>query len=339
MSLLTLIIRRLLLMIPMLIGITLLLFIVTHLVPSNPLAVILPEKSLSDPEIVRAATVRWGLDKPLYVQYWVYLKNLVQGDMGTSFKTKNPVTYDLIQFLPATIELALASFVFAIVVGLPLGIISALKSGSLADQATRVIALLGASMPPFWSGLIVLFIFYFKLRWFPGPGRIDARMTAPPQVTGFFLVDSLVSKDISAFLSSVTHLILPAIILGWFTLAIIARITRSSMLEVMKMDYIRTARAKGMTEYAIVVGHALKNAMIPLVTIMGLAFAGLMSGAIMTETIFSWPGIGRYAVMAATNLDLPAIMGVTLLIAVIFMFINLGVDILYTVIDPRIREM
>jgi peptide/nickel transport system permease protein len=294
---------------------------------------------LNDPEIVKAATIKWGLDKPLYQQYMIYLGNLLHGDMGVSFKTKNPVTFDLEEFLPATVELSIASFIFALLIGLPLGIISALKSGSIVDHFTRVIALLGASIPPFWSGLIVLFIFWFKLRWLPGPGRIDARMTAPPGVTGFFLIDSLLAHDMTAFWSSVTHLILPAIILGWFTLAITARITRSSMLEVLQMDYIRTARAKGLTEWVVVIIHALRNALIPLVTIVGLAFAGLMSGAIMTETIFSWPGIGRYAVMAATNLDFPAIMGVTLLIAVLFMFINLLVDIIYTIIDPRIREM
>lgn len=285
MSILTHIFRRLLLMIPMLVGITLLLFIVTHLVPSNPLAVILPEKSLSDPEIVRATTIKWGLDKPLYQQYLIYLGNLIHGDMGTSFKTSNPVSKDLLEFLPATIELSIASFIFAVIVGLPLGIISAVKSGSWIDQVTRVIALLGASMPPFWSGLIVLFVFYFKLHWFPGPGRIDTRMTAPPGVTGFFLVDSLLSKDMTAFWSSLSHLILPAIILGWFTLAITARITRSAMLEVLSMDYIRTARAKVLAEWAIVLGHALRNALIPLVTVMGLAFAGLMSGAIMTRNL------------------------------------------------------
>ncbi len=339
MNLLANIIRRLLLMIPMLIGITLLLFIVTHLVPVNPLTVILPEKSLSDPQIVQAATIRWGLDKPVYLQYLIYLKNLLHGDLGVSFKTKNPVSQDLIQFLPATIELSLASFVFALVIGLPLGVISALKSGTLVDQVTRVIALLGASMPPFWSGLLVLFILNFRLRLLPGPGRIDARLPAPPTHTGLYLVDTLIAGNLQAFWSAVSHLILPAVILGWFTLAIVARITRSSMLEIMQMDYIRTARAKGLAESGIVIAHAMRNALIPLVTVMGLAFAGLMTGAIMTETIFSWPGIGRYAVMAATDLDFPAIMGVTLLISVIYMFINLFVDILYTVIDPRIREM
>jgi peptide/nickel transport system permease protein len=339
MNLLTHVLRRVLLMIPMLVGVTLLIFIVTHIVPVNPLAIILPEKALSDPLVVKAATIKWGLDKPLYMQYLVYVENLMKGDLGTSFKTRNPVTQDLGDFLPATVELSIASFIFAVLIGLPLGVISALKSGKIVDHVTRAIALLGASMPPFWSGLVLLYVFYYKLTIFPGPGRIDSRMPSPQHVTGLFLIDSLATHNMPAFWSSLQHLLLPAIVLGWFTLAIVARITRSSMLEVMQMDYIRTARAKGLAERVVVIIHALRNASIPLVTILGLAFAGLMSGAIMTETIFSWPGIGRYAVQAATNLDFPAISGVTLLIAVLFMLANLVVDIVYTVIDPRIREM
>ncbi|MCE5207979.1 MAG: ABC transporter permease [Chloroflexi bacterium] len=338
MGLISHIIRRLLLIIPMVIGVTLLLFIVTHIVPSDPLAAILPEKSLESPEIVAVTTAKWGLDKPLHIQYLVYLNNLLHGDMGTSFKTKNAVTLDLATFLPATIELSIASFIFAIAVGLPLGIISALKSGSFVDQITRIFSLLGASMPPFWSGLIVLFLFYYKIPIFPGPGRIDARLSAPPTITGLFLTDSLLAGDWTAFWSSLSHLILPAMILGWFELALIARITRSSLLEIMSQDYIRTARSKGLKERTVIIRHGLRNALIPLVTILGLAFAGLMSGAITTETIFAWPGIGRYAVLAATNLDFPAIMGVTLVIALLYMLINLLVDITYAVIDPRIRE-
>jgi peptide/nickel transport system permease protein len=338
MSLIQHIIRRLVLMIPMLMGITLLLFVVTHIVPVDPLAVILTEKSMEDPEAVAAATAKWGLDKPLPEQYLIYLTNLVQGNMGTSFKTKNPVFQDLKTFLPATIELAIFSFIFAILLGLPLGIISAVRSGRPVDHFTRVFSLLGASMPPFWSGLLVLFVFYYTLGWAPGPGRIDARITPPDQVTGLFLVDSLISGNTEAFWSSLSHLILPCIILGWFTLALISRISRSSIMEVMTQDYIRTARAKGQIERLVITRHALRNGLIPLVTLMGLAFAGLMSGAIMTETIFAWPGIGRYAVDASANLDYPAISGVTLLIAVIYMFVNLFVDILYTFLDPRIRE-
>jgi peptide/nickel transport system permease protein len=330
--------RRLLLMIPMAIGITLLLFVVTHIVPVNPLAVILTERSMEDPRAVQAATEKWGLDKPLPEQYLIYLRNLLQGDLGTSFKTKNPVLSDLKTFLPATIELSIGSFIFAILLGLPLGIISAVKSGSFIDQFTRVFSLLGASMPPFWSGLLILFTFYYKLKWAPGPGRINSRLGAPESITGLFVFDSLLTGNLPAFWDSLSHLILPSIILGWFTLALIARITRSSMLEALSQDYIRTARAKGLAEKWVILRHALRNALIPLVTLVGLAFAGLMSGAIMTETIFSWPGIGRYAVESAANLDYPAITGATLMIAIIYMLVNIVVDALYTIIDPRIRE-
>ncbi|MBI9046777.1 MAG: ABC transporter permease [Anaerolineaceae bacterium] len=338
MNFFTHIIRRLMMLIPMLIGVTLILFILSRLISVDPVSVILPEKALDNPEAVEAAIKRWGLDKSDPEQYWIYVTNLAKGDLGTSFKTKNPVTSDIITFLPATIELGIASFIFAIFFGLPLGIISALKNGSVIDHFTRVFSLLGASMPPFWSGLVLLFLFYFKFEIFPGPGRIDARMAAPNTVTGFFLVDSLIAGDIPAFWSSLHHLILPAMILGWFTLALVARITRSSMLEVLEMDYIRTARAKGIRERIVIVRHALRNALIPVTTILGLAFAGLMSGAIMTETIFSWPGIGRYAVMSSVNLDYPSIMGVTLVIAVMYIFMNLLVDLTYALIDPRIRE-
>lgn len=338
MSLIQNLIRRLLLIIPMAIGITLLLFVVTHIVPVNPLAVILTERSMDDPEAVAAATQKWGLDKPLPLQYVIYLKNLLQGDLGTSFKTKNPVASDLKTFLPATIELSICSFLFAILFGLPLGIIAAYKADSFADQVTRIISLLGASMPPFWSGLLILFLFYYRLGWAPGPGRINSRIGAPESVTGLFVFDSLLKGNMPAFWSSLSHLVLPSIILGWFTLALISRITRSSMLEVLSQDYIRTARAKGVSEKWVILKHALRNALIPLVTLVGLAFAGLMSGAIMTETIFSWPGIGRYAVESAANLDYPAITGTTLLIAIIYMLVNIFVDMLYTIIDPRIRE-
>ena len=332
------ILRRLLLLIPMTVGITLLLFVVTHIVPVNPLAVILTEKSMEDPRAVAAAVEKWGLDKPLYEQYLIYLGNLVQGDLGISFKTKNPVIQDLRTFLPATIELSLGSLLFAILFGLPLGVLSAIRAGKVIDHFTQIISLLGASMPPFWSGLLVLFIFYYKLGIAPGPGRIDSRMGTPVTTTGLFLVDSLLQGNSEAFWSSLSHLVLPSIILGWFTLALISRITRSSMLEVLAQDYVRTARAKGVPEKWVIIKHALRNALIPLTTLMGLAFAGLMSGAIMTETIFAWPGIGRYAVEASANLDYPALTGVTLLIALFYTIVNLVVDVLYTIIDPRIRE-
>ncbi len=332
------IIRRLLLVIPMLIGITLLTFAVSHLVPADPLAVIVSEKALDQPDIVQAAIRKWGLDRSLPEQYLYYLWNLAHGDLGVSFKTKRPVAQDLAQYLPATVELGLASLLFALALGLPLGIMAAIKAGSWVDHLARFISLLGASMPPFWSGLMALFVFYFKAQLLPGPGRVDARMTMPPPITGLCLVDTLLVGDMNAFADALHHLILPSVILGWFTLALICRITRSSLLEVLRMDYIRTARAKGLHERVVLLRHALRNAFIPTLTVLGLAFAGLMTGAIMTETIFAWPGIGRYAVESAANLDYPAVLGTTLLIAVIYIFINLLVDILYGVIDPRIRE-
>lgn len=339
MSLYRHILRRLLIMIPMLIGVTLLTFLVTNVVPSDPLVLLVGEKALEDPEIVEATVKKWGLDKSLPEQYFHYLGNLAKGDMGTSFKTRRPVSQDLAEYFPATIELGMASMVFALVFGLPLGVLAAIKAGSWGDHLARFIALLGASMPPFWSGLMALYLFWYKIPLMAGPGRIDSRMEAPPAVTRLYLVDSLLAGDLEAFTSSLHHLVLPAIILGWFTLAVIARVTRSSLLEVLRSDYVRTARAKGLAERSVVLVHALRNAFIPTLTVLGLAFAWLMAGAIMTETIFAWPGIGRYAVEAASNLDYPAIMGTTLLIAVAFMFTSLVVDIMYTFLDPRIREV
>ncbi len=331
-------IRRLLLMIPMLIGVTLLVFITTHLVPTNPILVIVGEKGMDNPKVVQAATEKWGLDKPLAEQYFIYLKNLASGDFGVSFKTKRPVGADLMEFLPATIELAIGSMIFAILIGLPLGILAAIKRGSWLDHLSRLVSLLGASMPPFWSGLIVLFLFYYKLPIFPGPGRLDSRITMPEPITGLLVFDSLITGNWPIFWNALHHLVLPSIVLGWFTLALICRITRSAMIEVMSMDYIRTARGKGLAEKMVIFRHAIQNALIPVVTVMGLAFASELSGAIMTETIFAWPGIGRYAVQSAVNLDYPALMGVTLLIAFIYMLANLVVDVTYGLIDPRIRE-
>jgi peptide/nickel transport system permease protein len=333
------ILRRLLLMIPMLIGITLVVFLVSHMVPVDPLAVILNPKALHNPEIRQAAIEKWGLDKSLPEQYIRYLWNLAHGEMGVSFKTKQPVAQDLRTFLPATVELALAALLFSLVVGLPLGVVAALRSGQWVDHVARLVSLLGASMPPFWSGLMVLFVFYAKLGILPGPGRLDPRLTVPENVTGLLLIDSLLARDLAALTNALQHLILPAMILGWFSLALIARVTRASLLEALRTDYIRTAHAKGLHPRAVTLFHALPNAIIPTVTILGLEIAWLLTGSIMTEIIFAWPGIGRYAVEAARNLDYPAIMGTTLLIAVLYMASSLVVDTLYSIIDPRIREV
>jgi peptide/nickel transport system permease protein len=333
------ILRRVLIMIPMLIGVTLLTFIVTNVVPSDPLVLLVSERALDNPEIVNATIEKWGLDQSLPEQYLRYLRNLLKGDMGVSFKTRRPVSQDLGEYFPATVELGLASMAFALLFGLPLGVVAAIKAGTWSDHLARFISLLGASMPPFWSGLMALYLFWYKIPLMAGPGRIDTRMEAPPPITRLYLLDSLLAGDWAAFISSLHHLILPAMILGWFTLAVIARVTRSSLLEVLRSDYVRTARAKGLAERTVVLTHALRNALIPTLTVLGLAFAWLMAGAIMTETIFAWPGIGRYAVEAASNLDYPAIMGTTILIAVAFMATSLIVDIAYCILDPRIREV
>lgn len=326
-------------MFPMLIGVTLLAFIISHLVPSDPLVLLVSEKAMNNPEIVKAATEKWGLDRSLPEQYFIYIKNLVQGDMGVSFKSRRPVADDLKEYFPATVELSVIALIFAVLFGLPLGIAAALKSGKLIDHAARFISLIGASMPPFWSGLMALYLFWYKIPLFASPGRLDTHMEAPTRITGMILVDSILAGNAETFINGLHHLLLPAIILGWFTLAIIARVTRASLLETLQMDYIRTARSKGLRERSVVIVHALRNTLIPTLTVLGLAFAWLMAGAIMTETIFAWPGIGRYAVEAAANLDYPAVLGTTVLFAAIFMMANLVVDVLYCVIDPRIRQV
>jgi len=332
------ILRRLILTIPMLLGISLVMFLIFQMVAIDPLVMIVGERAMDNPQTVEAATRKWGLDKPIWEQYLTYVANMAQGDLGDSFLTKRSVTADLIQFLPATVELAVSSLLFAVVIGVPLGVLSGLKRGGWLDKLTWLISLLNASLPPFWSGLIFLTIFYFNLGLAPGPGRLDPRMTDPARVTGLYTVDSLLAGDFPALLSTLHHLMLPTLILGGFTLAIVLRVTRASIIEEMRRDYVRTARGKGLKERQVVVRHALRNVLIPLVTILGLAFAGLLSGAVMTETVFDWPGLGRYLVKAAVNFDYPAIQGGTLLIAIVYVGVNMVVDVLYGLLDPRVRR-
>jgi peptide/nickel transport system permease protein len=259
----------------------------------------------------------------------------VRGDLGVSFLTRRPVLEDLLLFLPATIELAVSSLLFAIVLGIPLGVIAGLRYGSRFDRSVWFVSLLNASLPPFWTGLIFLYLFYYTLGVAPGPGRLDPRMVAPERISGLFTVDALLQGNWEALGSALTHLILPTVILGSFTLALVLRVTRAAIADEIGKDYIRTARSKGLSERVIVARHALRNVMLPLVTILGLAFAGLLSGAVMTETVFDWPGLGQYLVRAAESLDYPAIQGGTLMIALIYIGVNMMVDILYGVLDPQ----
>lgn len=329
--------RRLTLAVVSLFGIVLVAFLVAHLVPADPLAIVLSDQATKDPSIRAAYVKRWGLDRSLPEQFGHYLLNVLRGDLGESFTTRRPVLRDLAQHLPATIELSLAALAFSMLVGVPLGIFAAVRHNRAPDHAARVISLVGAACPIFWTGLLALYLFYYRLNWFPGPGQLEPYLQYPPPVTGFVLLDSLLAGNTETFRSALRHLLLPAMVLGWFIMGIIARTTRAALLEILSADYVRTARAKGLGEPSVVGMHALRNALIPVVTVTGLAFASVMSGAVLTETVFAWPGIGRYAVRASTNLDYPAILGVTILTAVIYVTVNLVVDVLYGVLDPRIR--
>lgn len=331
------ILRRLVLMIPLLVGVTLVAFVVAHAVPADPLTANLGQRAMSDPTIVAAFKAEWGLDQPPPVQYLVYLRNLMSGDLGRSIRSRRPVLDDLKAYLPATIELATSATILGVGLGLAFGVLSAVLRNSPIDFLARFVSLIGISSPVFWLALLALLVFYVRLRWLPGPGRLDSGLTAPPTVTGFFTLDSLFAGDWKTFGNALGHLALPSLVLAVYSMGLITRITRASMLEALHQDYIRTARSKGLRERIVLLRHALSNALIPVVTVIGLSYGSLLSGAVLTETIFAWPGIGRYAFRASSTLDFPAIMGVSLLIAFIFIVINLIVDVLYHVVDPRLR--
>lgn len=331
------ILRRILFAIPLLLGITVVAFIIANAVPADPINANLPQNALNNEKLVAAFRERWGLDKPPYIQYLTYLKNLLRGDMGVSIKTKNPVAKDIRQFLPATFELATCSILVGLILGIGFGVISAVWRNSMADYLMRVFALIGVSFPVFLLALVALSIFHAKLGWAAGPGRLSFLVKNPPHVTGLFTIDSLLAGQWNTFFDALSHLVLPSLVLGMFVSGIIARITRSALLEVLNNDYIRTARAKGQIEARVVLLHALSNALIPVVTILGVLYGNLLAGAVLTESIFAWPGIGRYAFRASTSQDFPAIMGISMFIALIYVIANFVVDILYFFIDPRIR--
>jgi peptide/nickel transport system permease protein len=318
-------------------GITLVSFLLTHLVPGDPAAANLGQRALSDPSIVAAFRAKYGLDKPLPVQYLRYLGGLLHGDLGMSQQSNRPVSTDLAEYVPATLELACTAILLSLIIGVGLGVIAAMRRDTWIDQVLRVVSLAGVSMPTFWLALAAFFVFFFKLGILPGGGRLDPGLDAPPQVTGLYTVDSLVAGQWSTFENALWHLILPALVLAAYTVGMLTRFTRASMLEVLGNDYIRTARAKGLPERVIVLRHVLRPALVPILTVAGLAFGSLLSGTVLVEQIFSWSGIGQYAYQSALNLDLPAIMGVSLVVAVIYVTVNFAVDLLYGVVDPRIR--
>jgi len=322
---------------PMLLGITLLSFVLSHAVPADPVTANLGEQAAADPAAVAAFRQQWGLDRPLPEQYAIYVWNLLHGDLGRSISTRQPVVLDLRQHFPATIELSLVAMVLSIVLGIPLGLLSAARRDSVLDQLTRVASLVGVSMPIFWLGLVALLVFYAHLGWAPAPGRLSATLSAPPLVTGFLLVDSLLAGRPDVATDTLGHLMLPALVLSTYNLGVLARLMRGSTLDVLGEDYVRTARAKGLAETAVVLRHAARNALIPVVTVIGLGFGRLLSGAVIIESVFAWPGLGLYAFRSATSLDFPAIMGVGMVVAAIYVGVNLLVDVAYAFIDPRIQ--
>lgn len=330
-----LIARRLALLIVVLLGVTLLTFVISHLVPGDPARLVAGEKASA--ETVQRIRQELGLDRPVLVQYGRYLSGLLRGDLGNSIRTLHPVSTDLKTFFPATIELALVSLGLAVLIGIPLGVLSAVRKDTAVDHTSRVISIAGVSTPIFWFGLMAMLVFYRKLGWFPGSERLDTFLAPPGRVTGLYLIDSLLAGNLTVFRNAVWHLALPALCLSYIHVAAISRMVRSSMLEVMNQDYIRTARAAGLSRRAVVYRHALRNALIPTVTMLGMAFGELLGGAVLTETIFSWPGMGKYVVDSIASLDFPAIMGFTLVTATGYVLLNLAVDLSYYWLNPQIR--
>jgi peptide/nickel transport system permease protein len=337
MSLFTYFARRVIVTVPLLLLVTLLGFIITYFIPADPLAMVLSERAMANPQIVQAYRERWGLDKPPHERYLTYLGNLLRGDLGESIVTQQSVAADIGRYFPATVELAVSATLLAVLCGVPLGVIAAVKRDRWVDHLARFVSLIGVCVPVFWLGLLALALFYYRLQWMPGPGRVNARLDLPPTVTGLLTVDSLIAGRGDVLASALHHLMLPALVLGAYSMSLITRIVRSAMVEVLQQDYIRTARAKGLVERVVVMRHALRNASLPAITAIGLAFGNLMAGAVMTETVFAWPGIGRYAVESAAKLDFAPIMGVTLLVAVAYIAINFVVDVSYALLNPRVR--
>jgi dipeptide transport system permease protein len=328
--------KKLALLVPTFFGITLVAFFLIRLVPGDPIEVMVGERRL-DPEAHARLVTQMGLDQPLVVQYARYLKQTLTGDLGTSIVSREPVAAEFATLFPATVELALAALVLAVGVGVALGALAALHRGKLLDQGVMGVATLGYSMPIFWWGLVLIMVFSVDLGLTPVSGRIAIEYDIEVR-TGFMLIDALLSGERGAFVSALRHLLLPALVLGTVPMAVVARMTRSSLLEVLREDYLRTARAKGLSPARVVVVHGLRNALIPVLTVVGLQTGALLGGAVLTETIFSWPGIGKWLIDSIGRRDYPVVQAGILISALTFIAANLVVDLLYGVADPRIRD-
>lgn len=321
--------------IPVLFGVTLCVFLLSHAIPGDPAGMIAGQKASR--ETIDSIRRTYGLDRPLYEQYIRYMSDLFRGDLGVSLRNQRPVAEDLKAYFPATLELALAAMLLCLALGIPLGILAAVKRNRLADHLTRVFSVIGVSTPVFWLGLMLLLIFYRNLDILPGSGRLDISFSPPEAITGMYTLDALLRGEWEALGNALSHLVLPAFCLSYVYLAIITRIVRSSMINSLEQDYVVTARANGLSEARVIGRHALKNSLIPTITIAGLSIGELLGGAILTETIFGWPGMGKYVVDSVNALDFPAIMGFTLVVALAYVFINLCVDVLYAIVNPQIR--
>jgi dipeptide transport system permease protein len=333
---LSMIVKRLAMAIPSLIGVVIVTFLLTRALPGDPAAYFAGPAATK--EAVEQVRVKLGLDKPLLVQFVHYVADLSHGDLGVSLTTGQPVATEIKARLPASAELTLLGLIVAMAAAAPLGILAATRPGSLIDHACRIISTAGVSLPVFFTGLILVYVFYYLLGWAPAPlGRLDVFLSPPPQVTGFYLIDSLIARDGEVFMASLKQLILPALTLGIFSLAPIARMTRASMLAVLASDFVRTARASGLSGYTVIVTYAFRNAMLPVITTLGMVFSFLLGANVLVEKVFAWPGIGSFAIEALIASDFAPVQGFVLTMAVMYVMLNLGIDILYGLIDPRMR--
>ena len=331
------ILKRLGIGVLLILGVTLISFVLTQLVPGDPAAANLGQRAVEDPAAVVAFRQKYGLDKPLPIQFLTYIWNVLHGDLGLSQQSHRPVGTDLAEYVPATFELAIFAIALSLLIGVTLGILAAVTRDRWPDQVLRVVSLGGVSMPTFWIALMAFYLLFFKWGILPGGGRLDPTETAPAHITGMYTIDALLHGQWALFGSALYHLVLPGLVLATYTIGLLLRFTRASVLEILGNDYVRAARAKGLPERVVVMRHVLRPALVSIITVAGVAFGSLLSGAVLVENIFSWPGLGQYAYLSAINLDLPAILGVSLVVAVVYIALNLLVDVLYGVIDPRIR--
>jgi peptide/nickel transport system permease protein len=330
------VLQRLLLVVPTLFGVTVISFALVYLLPGNPALV--KAGALATPEVVRDIERQMGLDRPVHVQYWRYVRGLAHGDLGESSSTGRPVMEDFRQRVPATLELTLASLLVAVLVGVPLGVLSAVHRDTLLDHASRLLGVGGVAMPSFWTGLLLVYVGFYLLGVAPAPlGRIAAEVSPPARITGLYVVDALLTADLPALRSALHHLVLPALTLGFAVMAPLTRMVRATMLEILESDYVRAAWAAGLPRRRVVYGDALRNALIPVITLLGVIFGFLMAGNVVVEMVFAWPGLGHYAVTSLVTKDPGPIQSFVLFVAVMYVFVNLTVDLLYGLADPRIR--